>query len=187
MSAAPQWEPYRVITDAEALLEMFIDRIEDMNVSRITIDETGGFTPGYSAKLLCQPPMKTMANESFTRMLKATGIVLVAVVDDDRFAAIKEHLVKRRRRVLQANASKTRPTWLFTRKRAREMGKNRWSVLTDEQRTKLARKMQKASAAARRRKRQEADSLKSNISTKACTVPATLSSETCHAAPSSAA
>ncbi len=183
MEAMSAWEPYRVITDAEALLEMFIDRIEDMIVSRITIDETGGFTPGYSAKLLCQPPMKTMANESFTRMLKATGIVLVAVVDDDRFAAIKEHLVKRRRRVLQANASKTRPTWLFTRKRAREMGKNRWSVLTDEQRTKLARKMQKASAAARRRKRQESE----NMSTKACTVPATLSSETCQAAPSSAA
>lgn len=143
---------YRVILDYEALHEMFRDRVEDLNTSRISIDEAGKFTPGYAAKLLSNPPMRMLSRESLGKMLDATGMVLVAVVDDARFAVVKSTLAVRKRRDKQANASSARPTWLFKRQKAREMGIKRWSALSDIQRKKLARKMGRASGIARRRK-----------------------------------
>lgn len=135
----PAYELYRVILDYEALQEAFIDRIEDLNVSRITIDEVGGFTGGHSSKLLCQPPIKNLGPTSLAKMLKATGLVLIAVVDDERFAAVKAQMSPRKRPV-QAKARIVRPAWLFTKEKAREMGKKRWAGMSPSKRSRLARK-----------------------------------------------
>jgi hypothetical protein len=147
---APNWEPYRVVTvgpDPEdaynALQEAFIDRIEELNVSRITVNEAGGFTSGYSEKLLCVPPMKTLGKGTLGNMLKATGLALIVVVDDERFAAVKAQMAKRKRSV-PPSAGMKQPAWLFTKKRAREMGLKRWSKLNPAQRTRLARRAAKA-------------------------------------------
>jgi len=156
---APNWEPYRVVTvgpDPEdaynALQEAFIDRIEELNVSRITVNEAGGFTSGYSEKLLCVPPMKTLGKGTLGNMLKATGLALIVVVDDERFAEVKAQM-QRRKRSVPPNAGSKRPAWLFTKRKAREMGRKRMSIMTPAQRQRLARKAGKASAKARRQKR----------------------------------
>ena len=99
---------YRVILDYEALHEMFRDRVEDLNTSRDSIDVAGKFTPGYAAKLLCNPPMRMLSRESLGKMLDATGMVLVAVVDDERFAVVKSALIQRKRRDKHA-AARSRP------------------------------------------------------------------------------
>ena len=96
------WEPYRVILDYEALQEAFIDRVEDLNVSRLTIDEAGGFTPGHASKLLCNPPIKKLGPASLEKMLKATGLILIAAVDDERFAPVKAQMMPRKRIVRAA-------------------------------------------------------------------------------------
>lgn len=140
---ADRFEIYRVVTDYEALHEGLIDRVEDLNVSRITIDEEGGFQPGYASKLLCNPPMKNLGPKTLGGMLKATGMALVLVVDDERFAATRAQMSKRKR-VVPAIGGKVRPTWLFTKDKAREMGKKRWANLTPEQRQRLARRGAKA-------------------------------------------
>jgi len=143
---------YRVVTDFEALHEMLRDRVEDLNISRISLDAAGGFTPGYSAKLLCNPPMRMLSRESLGRMLAATGMVLIGVVDDERFAAIKSTLEPRKRRDKPANAGSVQPTWLFKKNKAREMGKRRFSLMSDMERARHQRKAGKASGIARRRK-----------------------------------
>lgn len=151
-------EPYRIILDYEAIEDMFLDRIEDLNTTFTQIDDAAGLTRGETQKLLSKSRerwARTLGITSMGKMLKGTGMVLVAVVDDERFAAIKADLIARKRPRKQANASSAKPAWLFTKKKARELGRKRWSRLTPAQRQRLARKMGKASVKARRRKRLE--------------------------------
>lgn len=150
-------EVYRVATDYEAICDVFRDRVEDLQATRLGVDAAGHFALGHASTLLCKPQIKGYGPESLTKMLKATGMALVFVIDDERFAAVKERLGRRERPVRQqTNASSTRPTWLFKRKKATEYGKKRWAVLSEEKRKKLARKMGKASGLARRKKAREA-------------------------------
>lgn len=145
-----RFEIYRVVLDYEALHEGLVDRVEDLNVSRITIDEEGGFQPGYASKLLCNPPMKNLGPKTLGGMLKATGMALVLVVDDARFAATKAQMSKRKRTV-PAIGGRQRPTWLFTKDKAREMGKKRFAAMTPAQRTRHQRRAAKARWAKQRR------------------------------------
>ena len=151
---AGKFEPYRVILDYEALQDGFLDRIEDLNVPFHEIDAAGGFTPGNVQKLLSKSRerwARTLGLESLGKMLKGTGMALVLVVDDEGFAPIKEQLAKRRRR--PSIVGQTRPPWLFTRKKAREMRAKWWCALTPAQQKKHQRKAQRGQASARRRKR----------------------------------
>jgi hypothetical protein len=169
-SMADRYELYRVILDYEALQDGFLDRIDDLNTTLEQIDMAGGFTKGNAQKLLThcadrpnyerqRANKRTLGWESLGKMLKGTGLALVLVVDDDRFAPIKEQLMQRRRPRQQANARSTRPTWLFSKEKAREMGKKRWSTLTPAQRKKITRKAGKASARARRRRAKQVSAL----------------------------
>lgn len=158
-----EFELYRIVGDYEALQDGFLDRIDDLN----TTMALPSFADGQVQKLLTKNAGKAIARprdhrsasakrtfgwESLAKMLRDTGLALVLVVDDARFEPIKEQLAKRRRRREPANARSTRPTWLFTKKKAREMGTKRFSTMTESQRKRLARKAGKASGRARRRK-----------------------------------
>jgi hypothetical protein len=131
---------YRVILDYEALHEMFRDRVEDLNTSRDSIDVAGKFTPGYAAKLLCNPPMRMLSRESLGKMLDATGMVLVAVVDDERFATVKSTLAVRKRRDKLPNGSIRQPAWLITRKASQNMQFLRNKKLSPRQRRMIAKR-----------------------------------------------
>jgi hypothetical protein len=157
-------QPYRIVLDYEALEDAFLDRIEDLNTTFEQIDVAAGFTRGNTQKLLSKSRerwARTFGVESLGKMLKGTGLAIVLVLDDERFQAIKDELVKRRRRRGPvANATSRKPAWLFTRKKAREMGKRRFSLMSDLQKERLWRKAGKASGRARRRKaRQKAGAL----------------------------
>lgn len=148
----PEYEIYRVIAapsgnepadiSYETLLEGFYDRVEDLNTPRVEIDEAGDFASGHSAAILAGNKM--LGKTSLGKMLKATGLALVLVVDDARFAAVKARLVKRRRTVKPAIAGIVKPAWLFTKDKAREMGKKRWSGVSDLKRKRLAKRAAKA-------------------------------------------
>lgn len=146
-----RYELYRVITDLESLHEGFRDRVEDLQITRLEIDAAGEMQSGYSAKLLCDPPMRSFGDKSLPRMLKATGMALVLVIDDERFAVVKERLALRRRPARSIVRSK-RPAWLFTRSKSLKMLAKRWSEVSPETRKKMARKMGKASGKSRRAK-----------------------------------
>jgi hypothetical protein len=150
----PEYELYRVITDYEALQDGFLDRIEDLETTFEQIEMAGELPKGYAAKLLMKSQkrvVKALGPHSLGKMLKGTKLVLALLVDDGRFAQQIE-LAKRRRKREQTNVSSTRPTWLFTRKRGREMRQKSLSNLTPKQRKKIARKAGIASGKSRRRK-----------------------------------
>ncbi|WP_316176246.1 hypothetical protein [Bradyrhizobium sp. SZCCHNRI1073] len=150
------YEIFRVCTDMEALHDAFRDRVEDLNISRETLDELGGFTARYSAKLLCDPPMKWIGRETLPKMLKATGMAIVLVLDDDRFAPTKAKLANRKRTV-RAVARIKRVKGYFTKENAGFYSKNSWKHLPPAKRSRLARKAANARwRAARRRKKLEA-------------------------------
>lgn len=159
-----KYELYRVVLDYEALQEGFLDRIDDLNT---TLSAIPGFADGALQKLLTKNPGKPIARprdhrtasnkrtfgwESLGKALENTGLALVLVIDDARFAPIKEQLAKRRRINKPAIAGSVRPTWLFKGRKAREMGKKRFSLMTESERKRHQRKAGKASARARRRK-----------------------------------
>jgi hypothetical protein len=146
---------YRVILDYEALHEMFRDRVEDLNASRISIDEAGGFTPGYAGKLLCNPPMRMLSRESLGKMLDATGMVLVAVVDDERFQKVKSTLAPRKRRDKLTAVSSRRIRGQITTKNAHKMVALRIEALSEARRSAIAKKAGKASGRIRRKRMRE--------------------------------
>lgn len=146
-----RYEIYRVVTDMDALHEGFRDRVEDLQVTQLSLDQAGGLQNGYAGKLLCNPPIKSFGRESLPRMLKATGMALVLVIDDERFAEIKEQLGQRRR-PHRPIARRLKPKWLFKPANARQMGKKRWEGVSDAKRSRLMKKISKAATRARKAK-----------------------------------
>ena len=152
---AGRYELYRIVTDYEGLKEAFNDRIEDLDTPMSEIDTAADLTPGHTQKLLCKSNAdwsRSFTWKTLGPMLKGTGLALVLVVDDERFAPVKATLAKRRRRNLPSNAGMKPPKWLFTKKTASEMGKRRFALMTDLERTRHQRKAAKAMHRARRRK-----------------------------------
>lgn len=148
-----QYELYRVILDYEALQDGFLDRIDDLNTTLEQIDMASGLTKGNAQKLLTKAPAKhvgdhTAANkrtfgwESLGKMLKGTGLALVLVVDDERFAPIKQQLAKRKR--MPTNVSIKRPAWLISKENAGKMRALGVQKLTPAQRRKIAKRAARA-------------------------------------------
>lgn len=169
-----EFELYRIITDYEALQDGFLERIEDIETTIGGVELAAGMASGQLQKNLARNPGKAIKRHRDQRnasnqrtfnwktlgpALEKTGLALVLVVDDARFAAVKEQLVKRRRRNQPAIAGSVRPTWLFKGKKAREMGKKRFSLMTESERKRHQRKAGKASGKARRRKAQHSGAL----------------------------
>jgi len=149
-----RFEVFRVIDDPEMLVEAFRDRVEDLNTTRLGIDEAGGFTPGHASKLLCIPQIKGYGPESMFKMLKGTRLALMLVIDDERFGAAKPELIARQRPVPKPNAkplSKAALRQIITgtfASHGKIGGLLRSSLLSPSQRKKIA----KAGARARWRK-----------------------------------
>lgn len=146
-----RYELYRVVTDMDALHEAFRDRVEDLQVTHLSIDEAGGLQNGYSGKLLCTPPIKSFGRESLPRMLKATGMALILVIDDERFAEVKEQLGQRKRPMRSIVRIK-RPKWLFNTKKSLKMQILRNEKLSPQQRRRIAKKAAKVRWSAHRRR-----------------------------------
>lgn len=71
-------------------------RVEELDVSRLCLDDAAGFTGGYASKLLAPRPTKLMGKMSLGIMLGALGLALVVVEDPVALARIKPKLQKRR-------------------------------------------------------------------------------------------
>lgn len=59
------------------------ERAEQLNISRIVIDAIGELQEGYAGKLLAPVPSKTLGPKSLGGMLKALGLKLIAVEDQE--------------------------------------------------------------------------------------------------------
>jgi hypothetical protein len=93
------FEPFRIVENYEALCEALSERVEDLQATRLGIDAAGRFADGHASTLLCKPQIKGYGPTSLTRMLEATGLVLVLAIDDEKFAKVKDRLILRERQL----------------------------------------------------------------------------------------
>ena len=91
------FEAYRIVEDYDALCDALSERVEDLQATRLGVDAAGGFASGHASTLLCRPQIKGYGPVSLTKMLKATGMVIVLAIDEERFARVKERLGRRER------------------------------------------------------------------------------------------
>jgi hypothetical protein len=91
------FEAYRIVEDYDALCDALSERVEDLQATRLGVDAAGGFAGGHASTLLCKPQIKGYGPVSLTRMLKATGMVIVLAIDEERFAKVRERLGRRER------------------------------------------------------------------------------------------
>jgi hypothetical protein len=154
-------KPLAIIT-ADQGYDGFVDglraRADQLNVSRVTIDHVSGLTPGYAAKLLALPPIKTVGRASFGPILGALGLAIQLVEDLDAMRRIAARLEPRDtsqvRDTKQARMRRAEQyLQAFQRARAAEGGKARAAKLTPEQRSASARKAINARWAAVRKAR----------------------------------
>jgi hypothetical protein len=89
---------YRVVTDLEALQDAFADRIEDIGVAMTEVDWAVGLTRGNVHKLLSKSDARWAREfgwKSLGKMLRGTGLKLVLIVDDERFAPVLAQMTRR--------------------------------------------------------------------------------------------
>jgi hypothetical protein len=164
----PRYELYRVITDYEALQDGFLDRIDDLGTTLEQIEMAGEMARGQLQKALTKNPGKAIARprdhrhasnqrrfgwESLGKALKGTGLALVLVVDDERFAPVKETLTKRKRPRRADDRKHTKPAWLITPAKSRKLQALRQIKLSPARRSKIARKAANARWRKERRQR----------------------------------
>jgi hypothetical protein len=134
---------YRVIEDYEALQDGFIERIEDLNTVHSEIDAAGGLLAGYTGKTMCKPPMKKFGWDSLGKTLKGTGMALLLVIDNRRIDQLRQ-LAPRKMKRRPPIAGMRKPRWLFSKKKAFEMGKRRFSLMSEKEKKRHQRKAAKA-------------------------------------------
>ena len=101
------FEPFRIVEDYDALCDALADRVEDLEATRLGVDAAGGFASGHASTLLCRPQIKGYGPTSLTKMLAATGLVIVLAIDDERFAKVKDRLIRRERPLRPAAHKRT--------------------------------------------------------------------------------
>jgi hypothetical protein len=101
-------ELWAVVDNYAALQDGFADRIEELEVTQTEVDAAGGMTRGQVHRLLRKidpndfRPSSTRHCSQFAwktlgQTLRATGMALALIVDDERFAPVKAKMVKRKR------------------------------------------------------------------------------------------
>src|SRR6516165_6764087 len=79
------------------LIQILRRRCDQLDVSFATIDSVGGLCENYSSKVLARHPCRLLGRVSFSAVLGALGVVLIAVEDPEQLARVKSRLVKRKK------------------------------------------------------------------------------------------
>jgi hypothetical protein len=104
----------------ESLQKLLRLRIEQMQISRLELDQLSGLPAGYSSKLFAELPIRKLGRLSLPLILGALQVKLIAVVDET--AATQARITMRTRK---ANAVRVQAVHsiVFTRRRLQQMGK----------------------------------------------------------------
>src|SRR5262249_38293253 len=79
-----------VVDDLGAAQRALRERAELMDLSREAIDELAGLPKGYTAKVLCEPPVRTLGPVSMFPLAGALGYAIAFVEDEQRKARISK-------------------------------------------------------------------------------------------------
>ena len=86
------------ITSYEDLHRAMRQRANELGLSRESIDAIAGLQPGYASKLLSPRPIRKLGALSMPLILPALGIKLIAVVDEQKTAALQSRITTSTRR-----------------------------------------------------------------------------------------
>src|ERR1700704_4485152 len=138
-----------ICQDYDGLHRILRDRAEELNVSRTTLDEAAGFTPGHASKLLAPRPLKKLGATTLGLMLQVMGLKLVVVEDVEALERISAKLIPREVPANVLSLSWGRAKHLLVSKRwvkknGRKGGEQRAKNLSPRRRRAIARKAAKA-------------------------------------------
>lgn len=85
------------IHDYDALHGALRARADELQVSRLTIDNVAGLASGYCGKLLGAAMVKKIGPVSLGPILRVLGVKLVMVEDQEAIAALSRRLVRKQR------------------------------------------------------------------------------------------
>jgi hypothetical protein len=141
--------PPRILADnirgLEELRCALRQRAEALGISRITLDEVSGMTPGYAAKVLAPQSMKQIGKVSLPLLLGALGVKLILAEDPVALERVRSRLTPRQSSQLRMSAClwgrsgkqyEVSRRWI--KKVAAKGGRVRAQALTPKQRSKQA-------------------------------------------------
>jgi hypothetical protein len=85
--------PLAIVRTSEDLRELFRQRVAYLGISLDTLDEIAGLPTRYSAKLLSLDPTRQFGAISFSALLGALALQLVAVEDTEALARVQRRLI----------------------------------------------------------------------------------------------
>jgi hypothetical protein len=88
---------YAEAIDYDTLHVALCRRVEQMDVSRESIDYVSGLQHGYVSKLLAPAQVKGMGRLSSRLLLRALGLKLIVVDDPDAVASISQRYESRKK------------------------------------------------------------------------------------------
>jgi hypothetical protein len=94
-------EPERrlaVVRSYDELHAVMRARVEELQVTRESIDNVTGLQSGYAGKLLAPIPIKSLGRTSMGPMLEVLGLALVVVEDPESLEKYADRLEKRERK-----------------------------------------------------------------------------------------
>jgi hypothetical protein len=140
------------IYEYSQLLHALRVRRDELQISHTTIDDVGGFSPGYASKVLSDPPMRGLGPVSFGLILGALGMKILLVEDYEALLRVRKGFKKRlitggavemQKRML-ALGEQYVVSYNFLRKMAARGADMRNHKLSARKRHSLARKAAKA-------------------------------------------
>jgi hypothetical protein len=93
--------PLAIVRSSEDLRELFRRRVVELNISLDTLDAVAGLPTRYSAKLLSLDPTRQFGAISFSALLGALALQLVAMEDAEALARVQRRLEPLQRRSIQ--------------------------------------------------------------------------------------
>jgi hypothetical protein len=85
--------PLAIIRSYDDLRELFRQRVVELGISLDTLDSVSGLPMRYSSKLLALEPTKQFGAISFSALLGALAIQLVALEDAEALARVQRRLI----------------------------------------------------------------------------------------------
>ena len=79
-------------TDYQSLIDVLRARAEELQITRLEIDELAGLAPGYSGKTLGPAQKRHLDRYSTWRTLEALGLKMLLVDDPEKRAMAEAHI-----------------------------------------------------------------------------------------------
>jgi hypothetical protein len=116
-------------------------RCDELELTRASLDRLARLPAGYAAKLLCPKPMKRLSDETLGFAMPALGMKLVVVEDLQALETLRARSDKRKAVTVLGTTIKIEFSRRELKRRQRHCGKTLWKNVSQKERAKHARHM----------------------------------------------